>query len=98
MLAARHAGERVWNTWAGRACQHGREVMDKRPLFEAIRVAWQEGEVSVVWVHVGSETQGSGLENVSVSCVQCQGPSNLQCIRQGEAGWEEKGPAVGKCL
>lgn len=72
--------------------------MDKRPLFEAIRVAWLEGEVPLVRVHVGSETQGSGLKNVSVRCVQCQGPSNLQCIRQGEAGWEEKAPAVVKCL
>lgn len=72
--------------------------MDKRPLFEAISVAWLEGEVPVVRVHVGSENQGSGLKNVSVRCVQCQGPSNLQCIRQGEAGWEEKAPAVVKCL
>lgn len=49
VLATRHAGEKVWNTWGGRACQHGRRAMDKRPLLEDVRVAWLEGEVPVVW-------------------------------------------------
>lgn len=55
---------------------------------EAVRVGWPAGVVPLVWVQAGSETQGSGLKNVSISCVQSQGPSNLQCTRQGKAKWE----------
>lgn len=51
-------------------------------------VGWLEGGVPLVWVQAGSETQGSGLKNARVSCVECQGLANLQCTRQGEAKWK----------
>lgn len=98
VLVAGHAGKRAGRTCAGRACQHGRGVMDRRPLFQAVRVGWLEGGVPLIWVQAGSETQGSGLKNVRVSCVECQGHSNLQCTRQEEAKWKGQEPATGKCL
>lgn len=52
----------------------------------------------LVCLQVGSETQGSGLKNVSSNCVERQGPSDLQRTEQGGAGQAGEGPAVGKCL
>lgn len=87
-------------TWPEqRAWQHRRGEMGDEPLFEAVGGgAWSESRVLLVWVQVGLEIQGNSLKSVSISCFQCQGPSKLQCTRQGEAGWEGQGPAEGKCL
>lgn len=73
--------------------------MGDGPLLEVVGGGgWPEGKVPLVSVQVGLETQGNGLKSVSIRHFQCQGPSKFQCTRQGEAGWEGQGPAVGKCL